>query len=71
MPARLNQDERPVIASITILPSQKEWLERRARQLSFAHNQHVSVSTILRMLIDQYVDAVKESDTIKSIEVVQ
>lgn len=69
MPARLDPTERPVIASITILPSQKEWLERRARQLSLAHNQHISVSTILRMLIDQYADVVKESSD--AVEVAQ
>jgi hypothetical protein len=54
MPARIDTNERPVIASITILPSQKQFLETRARELSLIHNQHISVSTILRNLIDTY-----------------
>lgn len=64
MPARLPNNERPVIASITILPAQKLWLETRARLLSLRHGQHISVSTILRTLIDNYASQVQnESNT--------
>jgi hypothetical protein len=63
MPARLQTDERPVIASITILPTQKTWLENRARRLSLRYGKHISVSTIIRTLIDNYaVEAEAEAE---------
>lgn len=54
MPTRIDPNERPVIVSYTILPSQKAYLEQRAVELSNHHGQHVSASTIIRYLIDQY-----------------
>jgi hypothetical protein len=57
MPTRIDPNERPVIVSFTILPSQKAYLEQRATELSNHHGQHVSSSTIIRYLIDQYAVA--------------
>lgn len=54
MPARIDLDERPIITSFTILPSHKELLDNRARELSYRHGKHISASTILRELIDGY-----------------
>jgi len=54
MPSRIDPNERPVIVSYTILPSQKTFLEQRAVELSTIHNQNISASTIIRHLIDEY-----------------
>ena len=61
MPAKI-ENGRPVIASFTILPEQKQWLEHRARSLSLKKNTHISASTLIRMLIDQYAEVVRQHD---------
>ena len=61
MPAKI-ENGRPVIASFTILPEQKQWLEQRARALSLKKNMHISSSTLIRMLIDQYAEVVQQID---------
>jgi hypothetical protein len=62
MPPRINDTERPIIVSYTILPSQKQWLDHRARVLSLQHGQHISVSTILRDLIERYKQRVEKTE---------
>jgi hypothetical protein len=67
MPARIDENERPVIVSYTLLPSQKEFLEKRAQALSYTHGQHISASTLIRYMIDSYRNTV-ENQAAASIE---
>lgn len=63
MPPRIDSTERPVIVSYTLLPSQKDWLEKRATALSQANDMHISASTIVRYLIDNYRKSITQDAT--------
>lgn len=62
MPPRLDENEKSVVASFTVLPQHKQFLDDRARQLSLRLNVFVSASTIVRTLIEQYIEKVTNDE---------